>query len=911
MAKHVPPTGPETVDATVGLSHPPGNRGAPPRDAPSSGMETVAEPSPFSADREPPTEPARRNDGPVRGQFGDYELLEEIARGGMGVVFKARQARLNRIVALKMILGGRLASGEDIERFYAEAEAAASLDHPGIVPIYEVGEHDGQHFFSMGHVEGPSLAARIAEGPLAPRDAAELLARVADAVDYAHERGVIHRDLKPGNILLSQVETRESRDESREQSNRAPAADRPLSTLDGPLSTPRVTDFGLAKRIEADSRLTATGQVLGTPGYMPPEQAAGDMSRVDARSDVYSLGAVLYSTLTGRPPFQAASVVETLRQVLEREPAPPRQLNPAVDRDLETICLKCLAKEPQRRYATARELADDLRRFLRHEPILARPVSRIEAIWRWCRRNPGIAVPTAALLVSLLAGMAATSYFAVEASQQAREARREADRAGRLFDEGRRLARWVVFEFTDDVGRLRGSTQAQAELTAQISGYLDRLSQQAGDDQALAAEIAAAYERVAAVQGDPNYFNLGRTSEALTTYRKALGVREKIVERNPGDLDARLRWIALRGQIADMLATTGETVAAGEAYQELLDELAGLEQEHPDERRVRLLRIPLLARVADLHAGRGDLRAALRGQQAALELAEKLLGADPADAAHRTIVAAAHSRVGQAWQALGDLPAARRHYEFALERAEGAAADDRLDREAERQLVEALVAYGDLLSEEGESQRALDGYERAIGLLRRHRQSDPNTPTIARQLAVALERAATMRQVLEDVEGMRADLAEALELVLGLAESNPDDVENQRNVWVVRGKYGAALLMAGALDPAESQFREQLAVARELVERHPEGVTHLQGVAEAWDNLGTVNVLRAGSDAGAEDLVNSYREAVRYFDESLAAFERMAAIAPLSPSQQKLRDAVEAKRSTVRDALAQLTQREL
>ena len=273
--------------------------------------------------------------------FGDYEITRELARGGMGVVFLARQVSLNRPVALKMILAGQLANDTDVKRFYTEAEAAASLDHPGIVPIYEVGQHEGQHYFSMGFVEGQSLSQRLAEGPLPPREAAALMVKVAEAIAYAHGRGVIHRDLKPGNILLDRN------------------------------GNPRVTDFGLAKKVEGDSALTASGQIMGTPSYMPPEQAGGNRGQVGPAADVYSLGATLYALVTGRPPFQAATAMDTVLQVIGEEPVPPRRLNAGIPRDLETICLKCLEKEPARRYASASDLADELRRYLNGEPILA------------------------------------------------------------------------------------------------------------------------------------------------------------------------------------------------------------------------------------------------------------------------------------------------------------------------------------------------------------------------------------------------------------------------------------------------------------------------------------------------------------------------------------------------------------
>lgn len=336
----------------------------------------------------------------LSGSFGPYQLLGEIAKGGMGVVYRARHQALNRVVALKMIRSGELAEGDELHRFRAEARAAGRLDHPGIVPVFEVGEHNGQHYYTMGFVEGGSLSARIRKQPMPPRDAARIVEQVARAVGYAHQHGVIHRDLKPANILLDS---------------------------DG---NPRVTDFGLARQVESESHLTVSGQVLGTPSFMPPEQAAGRPELVGPAADIYSLGAVLYNVLTGRPPFQAATMLETLQQVQQREPVAPRQLNPAVPRDLETICLKCLRKEPHRRYPTAEALADELARFLAGTPIQARPIGLIERSWRWCWRYPAAAGLLLSLTLGILAAIGLTVWAlgerdranvkAIEAAESAR-----------------------------------------------------------------------------------------------------------------------------------------------------------------------------------------------------------------------------------------------------------------------------------------------------------------------------------------------------------------------------------------------------------------------------------------------------------------------------------------------------------
>ena len=297
--------------------------------------------------RSTPSEPVVGQGGTsaaARPQVEGYTILSELGRGGMGVVYKARQMKLNRIVALKMVLAGAHAGQEQLARFYTEAEAVARLQQPNIVQIHEVGEHDGLPYFSLEYVEGGSLAERIGGKPQPVNEAARHVELLARAMAYAHEQGIVHRDLKPANVLL---------------------------TKDG---QPKITDFGLAKRLESDASQTQSGTLMGTPNYMAPEQARGEVREVGPLADVYALGVILYEMLTGRTPFLGASILDTLEQVRNQEPVPPSRLQPKVPRDLETICLKCLQKEPAKRYATAAALADDLRRFLAGEPILARPV---------------------------------------------------------------------------------------------------------------------------------------------------------------------------------------------------------------------------------------------------------------------------------------------------------------------------------------------------------------------------------------------------------------------------------------------------------------------------------------------------------------------------------------------------------
>jgi WD40 repeat protein/tRNA A-37 threonylcarbamoyl transferase component Bud32 len=343
---------------------------------------------PRDAPRAPPPAPAG---GPRI--FGDFELLEEIARGGMGVVYRARQMSVDRIVALKMVRSAAMASREDLLRFQIEAKAAASLDHPNIVPLYEVGEREGSPYFSMKFIEGGNLADHFRYLKSDPGASACLMETIAGAVHFAHTRGVLHRDLKPGNILIDR---------------------------DG---NPYVSDFGLAKRIEDDGSLTLSGAVLGTPGYMSPEQAAGKTKAMTTASDVYSLGAIFYELLAGRPAFQGQSSLDILEKVIRDEPEPPSRIEPRVPRDLEIICLKCLEKEPRRRYVTAADLAEDLRRYRTGEPISARPSGVLERSAKWVRRRPAAAAALAVSVLALAALLGVSLWYNVELRLRADEIR--------------------------------------------------------------------------------------------------------------------------------------------------------------------------------------------------------------------------------------------------------------------------------------------------------------------------------------------------------------------------------------------------------------------------------------------------------------------------------------------------------
>jgi hypothetical protein len=437
---------------------------------------------------------------PVAAKVPGYEILDELGRGAMGVVYRAWQVTLNRAVALKMILSGGHASGDELARFRREAESLGELTHSNILQVYEVGEQDGLPYFSMEFCPGGSLDRRLAAKPLPGREAAGLVLTLARAVQAAHERGIVHRDLKPANVLL--------------------AAD----------GTPKVSDFGLAKRLGQQGR-TASGAVMGTPSYMAPEQASGKGKEIGPAADVYALGAILYECLTGRPPFLAATPLETILQVIVEDPAPPRSVQPAAPRDLETICLKCLQKEPPRRYASAAALADDLRRYLDGEPILARPMGPVGRLMKWARRRPAVAVLLAAVLLALAGGVVVSSYFAVEARDQAEQARglaRSATDAREEADDAREEA-----------------------ITALVDGLLRPIGR---EEERIGPVEAAALSRLASLANERLRRHFLKTALSRPEGARRLSFRadmaaHAVVGLNP---DQRARTLALvRGRLAE------------------------------------------------------------------------------------------------------------------------------------------------------------------------------------------------------------------------------------------------------------------------------------------------------------------------------------------------------------------------
>jgi tetratricopeptide (TPR) repeat protein len=519
--------------------------------------------------------------GPIQAQLRldivpGYEILEELGRGGMGVVYKAKQIGLNRLVALKMILAGAHANAEARTRFRAEAEAIARLQHPHIVQVHEIGEHNGQPFFSLEFCAGGSLADRLDGTPLPPNQAAQLLVPLARAVQHAHDHGIIHRDLKPGNVLLARGASSTLALGKEEQLSR------PLYVAEEQASfDPKIADFGLAKYLDGDSR-TRSGDVMGTPSYMAPEQARGNIHLMGPATDVYALGAILYELLTGRPPFRAESPMETAVQVVNCDPLPVRALQPKVSRDLETISLKCLRKEPGNRYASAGALADDLERYLEGKAILARPIGSVERAWRWTRRHPTQAALVVLLLVAIAAGLGGWAWFTAQLRDErdqadfhrgiAEQRQLEADANARVATKNFELAerrylkslgvadRYFTQISEDTLLHEPGMQPLRQRLLRNARDFYLGFVHERRNDPRLGTEVARSFYRLAILDAE-----LGDIEGGSAQLEDALGRFDDLLNRTPRDqnlIEERARLLNDLGRLDRLRDRSARATAA-------------------------------------------------------------------------------------------------------------------------------------------------------------------------------------------------------------------------------------------------------------------------------------------------------------------------------------------------------------
>jgi tetratricopeptide (TPR) repeat protein/tRNA A-37 threonylcarbamoyl transferase component Bud32 len=779
-------------------------------------METLSQSAAASAGRPGPA--AAGPPAPVPG----YELLEELGRGGQSVVHKARQVSLNRLVALKQILTGAYAGAAERARFRTEAEAIARLQHPNVVQIYEVGERDGVPFLCLEFVGGGSLAQRLAAGPLPPREAARLVEAVGRAMHAVHQHGIVHRDLKPQNVLL---------------------------TADG---VPKVTDFGLAKCLrEGAAGNTQSGDVLGTPAYMAPEQAAGKNRAVGPAADVYALGAVLYECLTGRPPFRAPTALETLQQVLAEDPVPPSRLQPKLPRDLETVCRKCLEKEPRKRYGTAQDLADDLGRFLAGEPVRARPAPPWERGLKWARRRPALA---ALLLVSTLAavGLALGGLWhnaRLGAALGRAEEEREQARANY------RLARQAVETMLTRVSQKRLAYVPQMEharrgiLKDALAFYLRFLADNRDDPEAR-QDAAWAYGRV----GTINQL-LDRHAEAEEAFASAVGLLRQLEAEFPAEPKYRHALADQHNNLALLYQATGRYAKAESAFGSALEVADRL----PSAAGHRQLLASVHNNRAVLREAVGDYAGAEAGYRRALAEYARLHAADPASADYRREMALCQNNLAVLLTATGRLDEAAGPCARALALQEKLTAEAPPQPAYRRDLAATHLTHGSLLAATGRPEQAREAVRRAEQLYRLLVRDFPGVPAYRHELAKTCSNLAGLLAEDGDRGPAREAFAEAVALGRQLRADCPDVPEVTRDLAAALNNWAELRRADGARGEAEQAVREAVALLADLAARFPSLPDFRHALANSKIQLAQV-AAGAGRPRDAEQAAGQARD---------------------------------------------------
>jgi tetratricopeptide (TPR) repeat protein/tRNA A-37 threonylcarbamoyl transferase component Bud32 len=781
---------------------------------------------------------------PVEG----FELLEEIGQGGMSVVYKARQKGLNRLVALKLLRADPWLSADSLRRFRNEAEIVAGLDHPGIVPIYEVSERDGRLYFSMKLMDGGSLAGQLPRFMADPKAAAGLVAAVARAVHHAHQRGVLHRDLKPSNILLD-------------------AAGRP-----------HVTDFGLARRVEADSSLTQSGAIVGTPGYMAPEQAAGRRAAATTATDVYGLGAVLYALLTGMAPFQGETVLETLERVKEQDPQPPRRRNPKVDRDLETVCLKCLHKEPQRRYESAQAVADDLERWLSGEPIRARPSGRRERLGKWVRRRPalaGLVMVSVLAVLGLLGGLLWHNGHLREAAEreraQAEQARRQRDRA----EEERRWARQAVDDMYSQVAerwlkRQPRMEPVQQEFLEKALRYYAREAEQEGDDPEVRRQVALAQYRLGTI-----YYGLGRSAEAHEAYGQAIALYARLAADFPGAADYQLNLAHSHLGLGNTALKLGRQEEAAGAFRDSIETVKRSGGGSPASADSLALLVQAQDALAMTLAEAGKHADAERTYRDTIDLGGRLVKESSGRPESRFLLANTHNNLANLLAGNG-LPGSGRNQEAEPEYREavrlfGQLAEDVPTEPNYRERWSfSLGNLAVVLLKTNRSREAVPLLRQAAALQQRLAEDFPAVPDYAWELAATQGNLGIVLRNLGDYAGAKDSYGQAIATYRKLVARFPADRAHREAMGLGEGNLGNLLgHNLNRLGEAEEAYRRALEIQQKLVAEFSGVPVYRVQLANTALNLG--GLLSRNGRA---------RDAVEPLDLALKAQEELVAAAP-------------------------------
>lgn len=759
-----------------------------------------------------------------------YEFVSNLGAGGMGVVFKARDLTLGRDVAIKT-LGGQTIGEDRYKRFRTEAEAVAQLKHPGIVQVYGFGNHREQPYIVMEYIDGFSLRHKLNGSPIKPRIAAQLVEIIARAIHAAHEKGIIHRDLKPANILLHS---------NINHAPRSPGAKTIAgdSTLDASEPLPqwedfqvKIADFGIAKRLDDQISATITGEVMGTPNYMAPEQAAGSPDAIGPHTDIHAIGAILYELLTGHPPFAAPSVLETLQLVKEKLPVDPRRLQPGIPADLATICLKCLEKLPENRYLTADQLADDLERFISGKSITARPAGNFEKAWRWCKRNPVVACMSAALLIAVTIGVVGIIWNWQHALQSNKRAEASLVKARKAIDE------YFTLVSEETLLDEPGFQDLREKLLTSALSYYEQLIAENSNAPELADDLADAHAKVAHISAV-----VGKLEKSRKHYLLALGLFGSPQKHKRDDKDRQIAAVKTRGQYAVVLFRSGMEKKAKVQAEQVVESCTNLKRPTTKQQEITTIRLNALRLLGVLHENVGDVRSSELAFESALKLAKELIEKNPDDQNIRLLYARTNQSLGQLCYRNGKWDQAQTHYQDALVEIDNAAGKSTNQFSVVHTKAIILNDLGNLMMTKGLFSEAGEHYRDGQTLVTDLVRLNPKVLEYKNLLGVLLHNMG--HAGIQSSQFVQA--AEYLDQALALRKSL---IDTHHQSHAIESDYANTLnslavvaTETGDLSQAEQYYQQAYATLKKLTADFPEITDYQNRIAMVLGNLNTTRL---------------------------------------------------------------------
>jgi serine/threonine protein kinase/tetratricopeptide (TPR) repeat protein len=812
-------------------------------------------------------------------RLGQFELLETVGEGAFGTVYRARDTELNRIVAIKVPRPDRSLTSDDVDRFVREARNAAQLSHPGIVPVYEVGRDSAVPYIVSAYIEGATLAQTMSDQRLDFRQSAEVMAQVAEALDHAHVHGVVHRDLKPSNIMLGRIEGSGIRHQESGTRSRASGVEGhdPLSKDRGLLacgSRAFVMDFGLAHRDEGEIRMTLEGQILGTPAYMSPEQARGQSNRVDGRGDIYSAGVILYEMLTGELPFRGVARM-VLQQILNDEPRPLRKLNDKIPRDLETIALKCLAKEPGRRYATGAALAADLRRHLGGVPILARPVSPLERGWRWAKRNPrvaGLSAVVAVLLVAVTVGSAAASIIVSRQRDEIGIQRDAAVTAQEQAQQSAESARKHLELTLETLSKLVNQVQEELRDQPALADLSEKLLQEALEGLQRVTDITKNADTdpimmSAHLKLGDIFYQLGRVTDSNQQYALCLAIQDHLPDSDRLQTKQQVtRCVVLTGLGKSYLRSNNVLKAqefAEKAVTIAASILGELDPHQPFDK-------PELASAYSfrgyVNEHREEMKSAIESYEIAVMLAKKALDADPKQFESQHRLALMYESLGDAHVSARNLAAAQTAFDRCLELRRAMLAAQPENARAKRQVAVALERMGSMAMAKEDLPRAQDWYSKASALYVELAAVAPKNSLTQRELAVSLGQLGQVAEKRNDSQAALSFFERALERFGYLADAFPANGRFRRDRAVAHEKLAGVNRRLGNVARAGEHFTQAVKEFEAIAAMDPQNVLARVDLAGLW-----------GYMADAEIAARDFAQGAHYLEGGIAVLREIEA----------------------------------